>query len=178
MSTTDINKDHGIRTIEEFSAGLRDDFVIVAQSNRDSAARLVWFVAIAGFALINMKSYAQALVPDALTKLQLIAVSLPWALTAIFGVIAHWLLGDLIARDNEFHMLRQHAIRSFLANAKPKPAIAEILEIINVDDTDKDVAQMKRRVKSLLPWVTRMERITFVMLLLGFGLSVLLPLAF
>jgi hypothetical protein len=174
----DQHQNHGTRTLEEFSSGIAKDFEIVTQSNRDSASRLVWFVAISGFALINMRVYGEAVAENPLTKSQLFLISLPWALTAISGVIAHWLLGELIARDNEFHMLRQHAIRSFLANAQPKPAIAEVLEILNVEDTDKDVALKKRRVNSLFPWVKWAERITFVLLLFGFALSVTLPIAF
>jgi hypothetical protein len=178
MPDNERRQDHGIRTIEEFSSGLANDFRIVSQSNKDSASRLVWFVAISGFALVNMRSYAEAVSGTPLTRVQLSLISLPWALTAVSGVISHWLLGELIARDNEFHMLRQHAIRSFLANAQPKPSIHEILEILNVDDTDKDVAQRKRRVDALFPWVTWAERATFALLLLAFILSAVLPLVY
>ena len=45
--------------IEEFVNGLGRDHSIVTDSNKAAAARLVWFVAIAGFAFISMPRYAE-----------------------------------------------------------------------------------------------------------------------
>jgi len=167
--------DHGITTVEELSTGLTRDQAIVSDSNKASATRLVWFVAISGFALINFPTLADRIAPSPLTSSQLLWLSLPWVLTAVSGVAAHWLLGDLVIRDNEYYIMKQHSIRAFLANADPKPAITDVLDMINIDDTDKDVARWKSRVRKLTPFVTWLERATFFFLIVSILATVAFP---
>ena len=175
MARKQTKSDHGIRTIEEFSAGLSRDQAIVSDSNKGSATRLVWFVGISGFALINFPPLADRLASTPLNSIQLLVISTPWVLTAVLGVLAHWLLGDLVARDNEYYILKQHALRAFLANAEAKPEIADVHEMINVDDTDKDVALLRSRVTRLFPSASRIERATFILLIVSIIVTVLYP---
>jgi hypothetical protein len=169
-------KSLGIRTVEAWVNGLPADHAIISKGNRDSASRLVWFVAIAGFGFINIHNYALALLGDRLTRAQFVYLSIPWALTAISGIVAHWLLGELIARDDARHILKQHAIRAFLATTVAEPTVEQTLGILNVDDEDKDVARLNQRVKCLVPWVSWAERVTFILLLLSFASALVYPL--
>lgn len=175
--TNNIDKKHfGIGAIEEFTKGLSRDFKIISESNKGAASRLVWFVAIAGFGFLNIRTFAETALNAELCKTQLILLSLPWALTAVVGIVSHWLLGELIARDNNYYILKQHAIRAFLATARKEPSLEEVLSILNVDDTDNEVKEKKELVAQLHPWVTRAERITFALLLFAFAWSVAFPL--
>ena len=98
-------------------------------------------------------------------------LSIPWALTPALGVVAHWLLGELIARDNTYYIIKQHAVRAFLATAKSVPSDEEVLSVWNVDETVKDAAYRKSRVDHLFPGVTWLERLTFIFLLLSIIVS-------
>lgn len=176
MSGEEGNNHHGVRALEVFADSLARDHSMVSEFNRGSASRLVWFVAIAGFGFLNIRSYAESVISQGIDTTYQILLSLPWSFTAIFGIISHWLLGELMARDNDFFMLRQHAIRSFLATAEKEPATSDVLSIIRVDETDQDVAERKRERDSLFPWVQWSERITFALLLLAFLWSAVFPL--
>jgi len=170
--------DYAIRTIETFADGLTRDFHVIAELNKAAASRLVWFVGIAGLALLNVRSLASAIVGSKLSSNQLLLLSSPWALTAVFGVLAHWSHGELTARDNAYYIVKQHAIRAFLATPERNPKLTEILQILNVDDTDDEVRKRRGRVEQLSKVVTWLERITFGLLLLSFIWSLVYPAIF
>jgi hypothetical protein len=169
--------DHGVKTVQAYIDGLSRDYDIVARNNNGVASRLVWFVAIAGFSLLNVGSLANSIVGTPLTEFQLVFLVLPWALVGLAGIVAHWLLGELSAKDNEYHVIKQHSIRSWLANAAQTPSVQDVLDIINVDNTDEEVATRKKAVDKLAPTASWWENATFVTLIFSFAWSVLYPFA-
>lgn len=101
---------------------------------------------------------------------------MPWAMAGLSGVIAHWLLGEVTARDNVYYVVKQHGIRAFLATAPPQPTVEDVLEVLNIDETNEEVASRKRQVDRISPWATRAERLTFSLLILSFAWSIIFPL--
>jgi hypothetical protein len=171
----DKPKHYGIRTIEEFSSGLARDQEIVKNINNSVASKLIWFVAIAGFSLLNINSLAERLAGVELGTLQLIIIVLPWVLTAIVGIVAYSLLLEMVSRDNIYYIHKQHEIRAFIANARSTPSLEEVLEVLDIDKTSADVALRKSEVDRISPWVNRFENLSLYLLILSFLISVLLP---
>lgn len=163
------------RTIETLNDNLRRDFEIIGEVNKNTAARLVWFVAIAGFALLNVSSLANNLIEPDLTSSQQFILVLPWSISALLGILAHWLLGEVTSRDSIYYMVKRHAIRSFLATAPPRPTVQQVLNIIDIDETDQEIAKKKEAVDRLNPWSVWAERLTFVFLMFSFVWSILFP---
>ncbi len=176
MSSKESTTDHGIETVEIFADGLARDYAILNQNNNSAAARLVWFVAIAGFALLNVGSLANSIIGTPLAQLHFVLLVFPWALAGLCGIVAHWLNGEVMARDNVYHILKQHAIRAWLANAPRQPSVQEVLSIINVDTTDDEVAKRKSAVDKISPAARWWENATFASLIFSFSWSVLFPL--
>jgi len=177
MSPQSRKDDIGITTVQTFADGLIRDRSIVVDNNNSAATRLVWFVAIAGFGLLNVDNLAEAIVGISLTKSQLVLLVLPWALVGLSGVIAHWNLGELGAKDNEYYMMKQHSVRAWLAAAPKNPKINDVLDILNVDETDTEVSSRKKVVEKLAPTASWWEKVTFIFLIISFVWSVLYPLA-
>ena len=128
MPSKERATNRGIETVETFADGLARDHAVLNQNNNSAAARLVWFVAIAGFALLNVGSLANSIIETPLARLHLVVLVFPWALAGLCGIIAHWLNGEVMARDNVYHILKQHSIRAWLANAPQQPSVKEARE--------------------------------------------------
>lgn len=161
------------KTIETMAERSDKDFVLISETNRASSARLVWFVAIAGFSLINISTLAEAITGSPVEGLSLMCLALPWSGTALFGILAHWALGDLMAKEKERHIVRMHDFYSFLVTAGDEPSEEKTLAIIRGDD--KDVKSREKAVKSLFPWVLCLERLTFICLCFAFVWSIIFP---
>ncbi len=97
-------------------------------------------------------------------------------IAAVLGLVAHWLLGDVTAKDTVYYIMKQHAIRAFLATASSHPTIAETLSILDVDDTDKEVASRKKAVEQVSPWADAAEKATFAAIIFSLVWSVVYPL--
>ena len=168
--------DYAHATIREFADGLSRDFGVFAEINKGTATRLVWFVAISGFALLNVRDLAEAVARRRFDGILLFLLVLPWVIAAVLGLVAHWLLGDVTAKDTVYYIMKQHAIRAFLATASSHPTIAETLSILDVDDTDKEVASRKKAVEQVSPWADAAEKATFAAIIFSLVWSVVYPL--
>ena len=166
----------GIETVRTFIDGLGRDYAVISANNNSAASRLVWFVAIAGFALLNVGKLAKGIVGSSLTSGENVLLVLPWAFVGLCGVIAHWLTGELGAIDNNYYMMKQHSIRSWLATAPRNPKIQEVTDILNVDEKDPEVSIRRKAVEKLAPAVSFWEKATFIALLISFAWSVIFPL--
>ena len=176
MPSNKSTSDHGIETVKTFADGLVRDHEILTQNNNSAAARLVWFVAIAGFAFLNVGNLANSIIGISLAQLQLVLLAFPWALAALCGIVAHWLNGEVMARDNVYHIIKQHSIRAWLANAPRRTSVQEVLSIVNVDTTDDEVKKRKDAVDKITPAARWWESATFASLIFSFIWSVLFPL--
>jgi hypothetical protein len=178
MANSQADKDRGQKVLEQYADGLSRDQAIISEDNKESDTRLIWFVAISGFALLNLPTLADRIASKSLDSTEVIIISIPWAITAIFAVITHWLLGELVTRDHSYYCMKQHSIRSFIANIANKSSMKEVIDIINVDLTDKEVAKYKSLVDNFFPIVLWSERITFLLVIFSFLNSILYPALF
>ena len=164
-------KHHGIRTVEEFSEGLARDQEIISSINDAVASKIIWFVAISGFVFLNAPKFVETISPAAPQPVELLLVVAPWAITAACGILAYVLLLEIVGKDKIYYIMKQHAVRAYLANASEVPHVPDVLSILNVDEDNEEVAKRKAAVDKLSPWGPRLENLTLILLLSSFVLS-------
>ena len=96
---------------------------------RESArGRLVWFVGIAGYALINARSFWEALSIRNLTGGDYLCLSIPWIISAILSVTTHIVIDEAGVR-NDLHFTKKLAAielyRIKIKNGHADPAEAK-----------------------------------------------------
>lgn len=137
--------------------------------------RLVWFVGIAGYALLNAKVFWDALGNRKFIGIELFWLSLPWVISALLSVITHFIIEEVGIKDDILFTQKLAAIdlhRIDIEEGRDDPD--EMIQIIN--DTHPDYKETKKSVdrgSSLASW---MERSAFATLVIGFIWAVIGPL--
>ena len=148
-----------MKVLEGYAERLSKYQELVTSHHESSAARLVWFVAIAGYAFLNVPIYLKSLSDDSVSGIMLVIISAPWALTAVFGVITHWILGELTSKDNQYYALLIGSINSLIVTKGDKTSDQEVLDLL--DGNDSELLDHSKSVKQLDPWVKWMSHLTF-----------------
>jgi len=151
--------------------GFRD----IVESTRDSArTRLVWVVAIAGFAILNGKPLWDQLGRTQFEGILLAALAIPWALSALFAVVTHFIIDEAKVKDDLYFVTKLATIELHLEKERSGQADpANMLAIIN--DTHPSLVEPKRQNDKLANWAKWLERTTFALLILGFVWSMTGP---
>ena len=133
-----------VQVLESYAERLSRDQELVASQNKSSASRLVWFVAIAGYAFLNVPIYLNTISGDSLSGIMLIVISAPWALTAVFGVITHWILGEQSSKENQYYASLTSSIYSLIITEGDKITDQQVLELLNEKDRDNQKFRQSR----------------------------------
>ena len=139
----------------------------IAEQTRSSAkSRLVWFVAIAGFVILNGKQIWDPIAEVRFTGVPLALLALPWAFAALIAVIAHFIIDEAGVKDDTYYLVKLSTIELHLERIKHgDDDPAEMLQIVN--DTHTDISGPW---KTSNRWGTRamwLERITFILIAFG-----------
>ena len=162
------------KVLESFAERIVLAQELATSNNKASAARIVWFVAIAGYAFINIPVYLQFLLGEPLDGTMVMEISIPWALTALLGVIANWMMGHLINLDSRFFSSIMIHINSTIVMHEDRLTDQKVLEVINLEN--EEVRKDKKAVDDYVRWVTLVERLTFIFLGFSFIWSAVYPL--
>jgi hypothetical protein len=146
------------------------------QASRSSArARLVWFVGIAGYALLNAKGYWEALGGRQFSGIELFWLSLPWTISALLSVVTHFVIDEVGSRDDLLFTKKLAAIdlhRINIEDGNDNPE--EMIQIFNDTHPDyKGTVKLVNRWSGFAKWL---ERCTFAALVIGFIWAVVGPL--
>jgi hypothetical protein len=159
-----------VEVLESYAERLSRNQELAASQHKSSAARLVWFVAIAGYAFLNVPIYMKTLSDDSVSGIMLIIISAPWALTAVFGVITHWILGELTLKDNQCYANLIESIYALIMREGDKIRDQQVLDLLN--EKDSDIQECRKGVKQLESWVKWMSHLTFFSLCISILWSV------
>ena len=130
----------------------------------ENVSRVVWFVGISGFAILNMPNVFSD--KSSLTFLDF----LPWILTVIFGVMAHWSHRNVSIENYSFFIAKRESLMSFIlggANNATHKKFEEIM--LNKTDVLQDVSKKLDRASG---YASQLERLTFLSFLAGLLLFV------
>ncbi len=148
-----------VNVLEIYAERLSKIQELDASQNKSSASRLVWFVAIAGYAFLNVPIYLNVISEDSVSGMMLIIIAAPWALTAVFGVITHWILGEQDSKENQYYARLIGSIYSLIMTEGDKITDQQVLNILN--ESDSDLQECRKSGEKLEPWVKWMSHLTF-----------------
>jgi len=89
----------------------------------------------------------------------LIIISAPWAITAVFGVITHWILGEQASKENQYYARLIGSIYSLIMTKGDKITDQQVLNILN--ESDSNLQECRKSGEKLEPWVKWMSHLTF-----------------
>jgi len=148
-------------------------FDIEADTAIAAASRLVWLVAIAGAALLKTPELASSLMqrePSACEKSLLV---LPWALTAFFGIWAHWFFGLVQYREIHYYTLKRAELTALKRNQAPSASHDELMQIL--EDRTMPLIRERRGVEQAIKAARYLETLTLALLVVSFLLATLYP---
>ncbi len=164
-----------IARVESYINSLTRNRELAMQLNNSAHTRLVWLVGIDAFALLNAHSYWESLKGHPLVSIDIVWLSVPWVLSALCGVMAHYLIDVVVSHDNIYYTRKITASELHkigLSGNNPDPD--EFLRIL--DDTDPDTKREKDVIAAWTGWANFFERATFIALVAGFVWAVIGPL--
>jgi hypothetical protein len=158
----------GIHDIQETMDDLvkRRPFRVEAETATVAAARLVWLVAIAGAALLNAPALISTLAARAPSPTEKLLLVFPWALSALFGVLAHWFFGLVDYHVLHFYRLKKGELASLKRSRATTASIDDISQIL--EDRTTQLAKKRRTVEIHIRLASTFEFLTLLLLVAAF----------
>jgi hypothetical protein len=148
---------------------------MVAEIRSSARTRLVWFVAVAGFAFLNGPPFWSAIASRTFAGTDLVLLALPWAMSALLAVVTHFFVDEAAVKDDRYFVQKLAMVDLHLEAIKEgEDDPLEMLQII--DGTHTDLKKPKAAAERYACWARWLERITFALLVLGFIWSLAIPL--
>ncbi len=98
--------------VSNFAKALDRAQLAEVEPRRAERDRLVWYIGIAGYVLVNAQGTWRVLLGHDLLATDLAWLSAPWTLAALLSLVAHFLTDEWIDRENlYYHSLRAEADR-------------------------------------------------------------------
>jgi len=165
----------GTEQVVESYLRVFSSFKEIAESTRSSArTRLVWFVAIAGFAVLNGKPLWDELGRVHFRGILLASLAAPWIICALLAVITHFIIDEAKVWDDDYFVRKLAAIELHLEKERAGDASpANMVAIIN--DTHPDLKEPGHRSNIWRKRAGWLERATFCFLIIGFLWSIIGP---
>ena len=171
------NQDPLVALLASYASMFTRGREIVSQARSAARTRYVWFVGICGYVLFNAPSLWESFVGHKLTRCQLVALSLPWVLSALSALIAHVLLDITQERDDEFFVSKLSALEVTIINIQAGSTDrTEVLRVFN--DQTPAISGRKSRLEAIAKPARCIERLTLWLLILSFLWSLCGPLIF
>jgi hypothetical protein len=141
-------------------------FEIFQRIGNESKSRLVWIVAIAGFAIINSPTVLAA------GDLQWAKPVLPaaWALTAVFTAITHWQFRNRSIAEIRIYTTKREYLLAYITNGPQSATMADLNDILtNKKDSLPKLFQAQLAVTT---FADRLELLTMILFVLSMGLTI------
>lgn len=141
------------------------------KSERD---RLVWYVGIAGYVLLNANESWKALLGRDLGPNDLLSLSVPWTVSALLALLAHLATDEWFDRDSlQYHALSAEVDRLRSLGAERAIDSQEVVSLIG--SSTPHLAALKQRVDRCGLWARWLRRAAFAALCLAFTWSLAGP---
>ncbi len=141
-------------------------FEIFQRIGSDSKSRIVWLVAISGFAIINLPSVLSQSPPG--SSFTLLAVA--WVGTALLGAVTHWQFRNRSFAEIKTYVAKRELLLAFLANGPEAATMAELNEIIN--NKKEPLPSYFDSQLSVTAFVDRLELATMIVFALSMALTI------
>lgn len=146
---------------------------VIATRAADSN-RMIWYVGIAGYVLVNATTSWKTLLGRDLNGNELLCLSAPWALSALMALIANLVMDTWFERESlQYHAQRVSIDQLLVTETDPRRAIDKLEKIL--DCSDPQLAALKKSSSSWNVAATWLTRGAFLTLSVAFVWSLLGP---
>ena len=153
-----------IETAERMVESLDKMYEFTHKLESENVSRMVWLVGISGFAILNL--------PNVFTQGEFPSFwdFLPWLITAICGVLAHWSHRNVSIQNFRLYIAKRESLLSFIINGAENATFIELQDTLtNKTKELREIGEAHHRATSL---ATRFEQLTFWSFLTGLILFV------
>ena len=124
-------------------------FETIQKLESENMSRIVWLVALAGFALINIPTVAGSLIlNDSLS-----AIMLAWIVMAFRGSITHWQFRNKSVKNLQLYTVKRELLMAYVTNGEDVATLADLQAI-----TNNSKPPLPERLKSQI-WTVRPGRL-------------------
>ncbi len=141
-------------------------FEIFQRIGNESKSRIVWLVAIAGFAIINIPTLSAQSVLNWASSLAPAA----WVFTALLGVITHWQFRNRSISEILTYIAKRELLLVYIANGPESATMSELNQIIA-----HEKEPLPKHFKSQLSTTTfadRLELATMIVFTISMALTI------
>jgi len=163
-----------LEVVESYFQTFSKSREFVSQTRASALTRLVWFVAISGYVLINGEPYWAKLAGKPLNTEQLFILSLPWLFAVFFSVVTHFLVDEVQVRDDKYFINKLATIDLHRIRVKEETEDPNEMKQL-IEDTHPAFSEIKASLNKGLCWAKWFERLAFISILVGLVLAVVYP---
>jgi hypothetical protein len=145
------------------------------ETRKAERSRLVWYVAIAGYVLVNAPSSWRILLGHELQPSELLWLSAPWTAAALLGLLAHLATEEWFDRDNLQYYAMRGEIDRLAALPPGKVSHGDVVDVL--DSRKPHLAAAKASAGWWASCAKWLRRATFITLSLAFVWTLLGPTA-
>jgi hypothetical protein len=162
MVEVHMNNDLNDRIIESAKMIINTidkSFEVTQKIENDNSSRIVWIVAISGFALLNFQNIA-------VNNLHLPpAYIIPWIMTAILGIVTHWIYRNVTYCDFELYQAKKGLLLAFIVGGPENATLEKLKNIFS----GEDILLKERQIKLLnvIKKANLIELLTMIMLVIS-----------
>ena len=149
-----------IETAEQMVESLDKMYEVTHKLESENAARIVWLVGISGFAILNLPNVFSPSFSD----------FIPWLITAICGVLAHWSHRNVRIQNFSLYAVKRENLLTFITNGAENAIFANLQKILT-NQTEK-LQEIGKAHYAATALATRLEQLTFLSFLVGLILFV------
>ena len=160
--------------VESFVSGVKLDMEQGRRLAESTRARQVWFVAIAGFALLNSPKIWEGILARPLRPGEYLLMALPWLVASIAALCTHY-LGDLHEIKRHKYFTNRLAELDLFLEATREGEIDPLTWKQLVNDETEAMKPLKQDADAFASKVNRSERIAFASIAAGLAWTVILP---
>jgi hypothetical protein len=140
---------------------------LMQRLDNQSMSRIVWFVAIAGFSLINVPAAASFAGASARVPTILVA----WLVTAFLGAFAHWQFRNRSVATIHVYLTRRELLMAFLANGPEMATLGELKDIVN--NVKDPLPKLFRSQIAAVKFADRLELLMMIAFVVSMALTAL-----
>ncbi len=162
--------------VESFADMLGRDHKLASEVRASALSRLVWYVAIAGFMIVNAKPYWEVFRGHSLLGYQIFWLSLPWVATALSAIITHILIDVVTIKDNTYYSNKKSFIDFHRIDIEHNELNIDKWKAI-MSDTEPQLEKLKNDVTWWFNLAQPLELVTHILLILAFISAITIPFA-
>ena len=141
-------------------------FEVFQRIGNESKSRIVWLVAIAGFAIINMPALTAHRQPTRPASV----VPAAWVLTALLGAVTHWQFRNRSVAEILTYVAKRELLLAYIANGPQAATMAELNDILT-HKKDPLPKHFKFQL-SATTFADRLELVTMLAFVLSMALAI------